>query len=98
MTLIDRVTRRLGEDLSATELVRHAVLAFEYGGARRIVTDDVRAGGNFLVAGMMQAIEGRDVPAPSTELMPVPKRCIVVLTSHRLLIFADRAITSHVPT
>lgn len=30
--------------------------------------------------------------------MPVPKRCIIALTSHRLVISGDRAIFSHTPT
>ncbi|GAA3165687.1 hypothetical protein GCM10010451_12190 [Streptomyces virens] len=85
----DKAQRRLGDDLRPGEEVGHAVLAFRIGGARQ----DIVAGGGAIVAGPGGQILGAAV-RPATPgagrapELPMPHRCFVVLTTHRLLIFS----------
>jgi len=84
----DKAQRRLGDDLQPNEEVRHAVLAFRTGGARRdlVVGGGAVAGpvGRTLGAAISSSAPG---PAHAPEL-EMPHRCFIVLTTHRLLVFS----------
>ncbi|HEV7976385.1 MAG: hypothetical protein QOI21_1329 [Actinomycetota bacterium] len=82
----ERARRRLRDHLNASEDVVHAVLAFRIGGAK----EHVSLGGAGLAGGLgrlaSSAVTSADAgPADAPEL-PVPQRCFIVLTNHRLLV------------
>ncbi|MEU0950227.1 hypothetical protein ABZ379_47455 [Streptomyces canus] len=85
----DKAQRHLGDDLQPDEQVRQAVLAYRIGGARQ----DIAAGVGALILGPGGRVLGAAV-SPSTPgaadapELPMPHRCFIVLTTHRLLILS----------
>lgn len=85
---LDKVVVRLGDRLADGELVLHAVPAFHLGGAREIIQNGFRAGSMIITAAVTGAADRTGPASPAGPLLPLPQRCVVALTSRRLLIFS----------
>jgi hypothetical protein len=85
---IDKVVLRLGDQLAADEFVLHAVPAFHLGGARSVIRGGFRAGGTVIAAAVTGAAGGTGAAPGPGPLLPLPQRCVVALTSQRLLVFS----------
>lgn len=80
-----KAQRRLGDQALPGEEVLRAALAFRIGGSGR----DISAGVSGVAGSSGGAIRAVLGPAPfGDDELPVPHRCIVALTTHRLLVFS----------
>ncbi len=88
MSQLDKARRRLGDDVHPGEEVRYAVLAFRIGGARQ----DIVAGGGVIAGGVGKILGAAASPstpgAAGAPELPMPHRCFIGLTTHRLLVFS----------
>lgn len=82
----ERARRSLRDHLDPSEDVVHAVLAFRLGGAK----EHISLGGAGIAGSMgrlaASAITSADAELADAPEIPLPQRCFIVLTNHRLLV------------